>query len=60
MPPTGNRAHPSKPIAEKASSMLGAIANPEFVAVVIVCVIGVLLTFNFVLRLPELSAYLIG
>jgi hypothetical protein len=59
MAPTGNRTYPSKPIAEKASWILGAITNPEFVAVVVFCVIGILLTLNFVLRLPDLSAYLI-
>jgi hypothetical protein len=55
MTPTGNRTYPSKPIAAK-SSLLGAIITPEFVLVVIICAIGLLLTFNLMLHLP-LSAF---
>jgi hypothetical protein len=57
MAPTGNRTYPSKPIAER-TSILSAIANPEFVAVVIFCVIGLLLTLNVMLRFPDLAAFL--
>jgi hypothetical protein len=54
-----HRTYPSKPIREEAS-ISGAIPNPEFVAVVIFCAIGLVLTLNVMLRSPDLSAFLIG
>jgi hypothetical protein len=52
MATTRNRTYPSKPITERVS-ILGAITNPEFIAVVIFCAIGLLVTLNVLLRFPD-------
>jgi hypothetical protein len=58
MAPTGNRAFPSKPAGE-GSSFLDGISNPDFVSVAIFCAVGLLLTLNVMLRLPDLAAFLV-
>lgn len=55
--PTIASIYPSKP-GGKAASLVGALASPEFVAVGVFCAIGLLLTLNVMLRLPDLSAML--
>jgi hypothetical protein len=54
---TENRTYPSKPIGE-ATTLFGAVTNPEFGSVVVFCAIGLLLTLNVVLRLPDFTAFL--
>lgn len=57
MPHTSSRTCPSKPVGE-VTLFLEAMASPEFVAVAIFCTIGLLLTLNVMLRLPDLAATL--
>jgi hypothetical protein len=54
---TIGRAYPSKP-AGKVASLVEALVSPEFIAVAVFCAIGLLLTLNVMLRLPDLSAML--
>ena len=55
--PSIARTYPSKP-AGKAASLVEALASPEFIAVCVFCAIGLLLTFNVMLRLPDFGAML--
>ena len=55
--PTIARTYPSKPAA-KMASLVETLASPEFVAVGVFCAIGLLLTLNVMLRLPDFAAML--
>jgi hypothetical protein len=57
MAPAKTRIYPSNKAGE-TGSFLKVIANPEFILVAILCAIGLLLTFNVMLRLPDLAAFL--
>jgi hypothetical protein len=59
MATTGNRTYPSKPIGE-ATLLREVITNPDFVSIAIFCAIGLLLTLNLMLRLPDLAEFLIS
>jgi hypothetical protein len=56
MAQTGNRTYPSKPIGE-ATTLFGVVTIPEFVSVVVFCAIGLLITLNVILRLPDFAAF---
>jgi hypothetical protein len=55
--PTIAPTYPSQPAA-KAASLVEALASPEFVTVAVFCAIGLLLTLNVMLRLPDFVAML--
>jgi hypothetical protein len=55
--PTLARSYPSKSDS-KAASLIEALATPEFVAVGVFSVIGLLLTLNVMLRWPDFVAML--
>jgi hypothetical protein len=58
MATTETRTYPSKPIGE-ATTPFGVVTKPEFVSVVVFCAIGLLITLNVILRLPDLAAFLV-
>jgi hypothetical protein len=55
MAPAKISTFPAKPVVP---SFLDRIATPEFVSVAIFCAVGLLLTLNVVLRMPDLGAFL--
>jgi hypothetical protein len=54
---TGNGMSPLKSVKE-ATTSLGVMTNPDFVSVAIFCVLGLLITLNVMLRLPDFAAFL--